>query len=309
MSVYIKETGVSTDYIDLTVRLKNFLILHGYNLEYYSDNIQGGNNYGKRLHFSKNSVFYNFALSLIGTVDNANPLQKEISANVSLSLNTSLSWYSNNPTPDIVRAEISSSCNYFFYVNDKNIIIIIKFGVGKYSMLSVGEADAYNNKKYIYQASTGTNYSSTTQSITQIPLFKTNKLAFFIDNNYYNENKNIMAINHFNNSGNFPNFSISTTGGNTGLVNKSDNIFNGTSILMPIKIYTRLTIPTVLAFYQPSFTFKNIFMINFKNHTAEQNLNLGTNSYDVFPFSKKEIPQIYSNTENYGMGIAIKVGE
>ena len=38
-------------------------------------------------------------------------------------------------------------------------------------------------------------------------------------------------------------------------------------------------------------------------------MEIGTNKYDIFPFLQKESPQIYSNAETFGMGIAIKTAE
>ena len=64
MTVYTKSTGTATDNVDLITKLRDFLISNGFTLELYADNIISSVNLGKRLHLSKNSVYYNFACSL-----------------------------------------------------------------------------------------------------------------------------------------------------------------------------------------------------------------------------------------------------
>lgn len=314
MTVYTKATGTSSDYIDLITKLRDFLLANGFLLEFYSDNIITGTNLGKRLHMSKNSVYYNFAISnnnstTGNSVSYSSNSISELGCNCSLSFNSGISWFSNNPEPDIPRAEYKSSASYWFYVNDKNIIIVLKYAPNKYTMVSLGEANSYTSAKIVYQ--TGTSTTSLTGSrLTGIPLFKRNKTGYFIDSTYYRESSGNTHVNHYNDTtSQIPFFSVSTNGFDRGFVNRSDNAFNGTSIIMPFIYYTRLDSPISTSKYYPTFTIDNLFAINFKNHTAEAEMELGTNKYDVFPFLQKESPQIYSSTENFGMGIAIKTAE
>lgn len=311
MTIYNKTAGVALDENELLTFLKDFLILNGYNLELFSDNITTGLGYnlGKRLHMSKNSVFYNFAASFNNSTVSDDPGYtsrsiSEIACNVSLTFNPAIDWFKNNPDNDVSRAEIKPSCNYFFYVNNKNIIIVIKYATNKYTFLSLGEADSYSSDIVNYQS--GTSDTKLVDRLRTRPLFLQNQTSMFIGSDYKNRNIN---VNHYNSlTDEFPNFNVDRTGSDRGLVNRSDNIFNGTSLLMPFVYYARLTFP-VSSRYTPIFTIKNLFAVNFKNMTPEQRLEIGTNKYDVFPFFQKEIPQIYSNDENFGMGIAIKVSE
>lgn len=315
MTIYTKTSGVALDENELLTFLKDFLILNGYNLELFSDNITTdlGYNLGKRLHMSKNSVFYNFASNLNNSTssNNSNYTSRsisEIACNTSLTFNSSIDWFKNNVNEEISRAEIKENCNYFFYVNDKNIIIVIKYATNKYTFLSIGESNSYSSNKIIFQTGTSTT-SFLTDRIKTVPLFSRSRTSYFINSTYYNFNNSRSSLNHYNTLSNeHANFNVDITNSNKGLVNRSDNIFNGTSLLMPFVYYARLTFP-VSSRYTPIFTIKNIFAVNFKNMTPEQNLEIGTNKYDVFPFFQKESPQIYSNDENFGMGIAIKVGE
>jgi hypothetical protein len=308
MTVYTKSTGIATDNVDLITKLRDFLVSNGFTLELYADNIISSVNLGKRLHLSKNSVYYNFACSINNSTVSNTPTWtsagiSELAGNCSLTFNSSLDWYVNNPEPDIAAAEIKTNSTYWFYVNDKNIIIVIKYAANKYTFLSLGEADSLTVDKIVYQSSSCQRTLSGGQ-LVKIPLFKTLKTGFFKGFVYNEESTGDGRVNHFNeNINGGPTFYINTSNDN-GIVNRSDNVFNGTSILMPIKYYIRSGSLTT-----PTFTFKKIFIVNFKNHTAEQNLNLGTNSYDVFPFYQKESPQVYTNTQSWGMGLAIKIAE
>ncbi len=313
MSVYIKSSGIATDNVDLITKLRDFLVSNGFVLELYGDNIINSVNLGKRLHLSKNSVFYNFACVLNNSTAVNQPTWtsagvSEIAGNCSLTLNTSNTWFSNNPDSSIARAEIKTNCSYWFYLNDKNLIIVIKYAANKYTFLSLGEAESLTVDKVVLQSSSCNNIL-TSGELNKVGLFIPLKTGYFINSTYYNENNSRIKVNHFNNNSEIPAFNISTSANDRALVNRSDNIFNGTSILMPIKYYTRITSPVSEAYYQPTFKFKNAFMINFKNHTAEQTLEIGTKQYDVFPFYQKESPQLYSNTQSWGMGLAIKIAE
>jgi len=308
MTIYIKNTGIASDNIDLIVKLKDFLIANGFNLELYSDNIIGSVNLGKRLHVSKNSVYYNFASSLnnSSTINNATWTStgiSELAGNCSLTFNSSADWYTNNPEPDIASAEIKVNSTYWFYLNDKNLIIVIKYASNKYTFLSMGEADSLTVDKVVYQSGSSERII-TSGELRKIPLFRRLKTGFFKGITYNKENSGNGYSNHFNESTHgFPSFFVNTSNDN-GATNRSDNTFNGTSILMPYKNYIRAS-----SLNTPTFTFKYLFIVNFKNHTAEQNLTVGTNSYDVFPFYQKESPQNYSNTQSWGMGLAIKISE
>lgn len=317
MTIYNKTAGVALDENELLNFLKDFLILNGYNLELFSDNIITGLGYnlGKRLHMSKNSVFYNFAASFNNSTVSDDPGYtsrsiSEIACNVSLTFNPAIDWFKNNPDNDVSRAEIKPSCNYFFYVNNKNIIIVIKYATNKYTFLSLGGADSYSSDIVNYQSGTSVSPPSLVDRLKTVPLFSRSRTSYFINSTYYDFNNSRSYLNHYNTlTDEFPNFTVDRTGSDRGLVNRSDNIFNGTSLLMPFVYYARLTSPVSSSRYTPIFTIKNIFAVNFKNMTPEQRLEIGTNKYDVFPFFQKESPQIYSNDENFGMGIAIKVSE
>lgn len=322
-----KSTGVYINSEELIFNLKTLAENNGFTVELYDDNIIDSVNRGKRLHLSKDGLFYNFvSVSDISPIKNSSDDAKYISNNISsLSCNISTGfnplndWFNNTGASsnntnnlsigNIRSCELNDNSKYWIYINDKSIVIISKFNATNYSMLVTGKLSSFNPLDNCFIVTGSSNTYNDFNSIDNIlenrtPFASVNTAnhSTFILNNV-NLDNNRLYENHYTSSGYYPIFTIDKITGK-GLINRSDNIFNGTSLLFPIEYYKRDSLNGNMS---PIASVDNIFIVNMKNHLPENEFNIGLNQYIVFPFNRKYSPHSYNNN-GFGLGIAIKVG-
>lgn len=327
-----QDSGICLNAEDLLLRLKTLTEANGFTVENYSDNIISGNTRGKRLHLSKSGKYYNFC-GVSGEAptndsgadaDYATYSLQSLSCNISTAFNLANNWYRNTGASSantdaqdqatIRSIQVANNSNYWIYVSSKAIVVITKFNSINYSILYAGELDCYSatDSLFITTASSETydNYYSTESILRNRRPFAsqnaTNQTSFILNSLNLDTTLTRLYENHYSSvtTNNYPKFTIDTSAG-TGLITRSDNTFNGTSLLFPIEYYKK---DTSTADMYPIGQVENVFIVNMKNHQPETIFNIGTNEYIVFPFNKKYSPHAYNN-EGYGLGIAIKIGE
>lgn len=319
-----KSIGVYINSEELIFNLKTLAENNGFTVELYDDNIIDSVNRGKRLHLSKDGLFYNFsAVENISPVKNSSDDSKYInnsisslSCNISTGFNPLNDWFKNTgasvynlPEQNIRSCELNNNSKYWIYINDKSITIISKFNATNYSMLFAGKLLSLNPLDNCFIV---TGSSNTYNNFNSIDNILKNRTPFASNNtsnhstiilNNVNLDEYGLYENHYTGSGDYPIFTINKTTGK-GLINRSDNIFNGTSLLFPIEYYKRDSLNGNMS---PIASVDNIFIVNMKNHLPENEFNIGLNQYIVFPFNRKYSPHSYNN-DGFGLGIAIKVG-
>jgi len=327
-----QDIGICLNAEDLLLRVKTLAEANGFTTELYDDNTISAVIRGKRLHLSKAGKYYNFAgVSLKAPLNDAgadtdyfnNNLQS-ISCNISTAFNPSNAWYRNTgasstnnevgDTAAIRSIQVADNCNYWILINDKSIIIVTKFNATNYSIMFAGELSNYSatDSIYIVTASSETydNFYSTEGILRNRRPFAsqntTNQTSFILNSNNLDTTLLRLWENHYSetSSDSYPKFTLNRTSG-TGMIARSDNVFNGTSLLFPIEYYKK---DSSTGDMQPISEVENVFIVNMKNHQAETIFNIGTNEYIVFPFNRKYSPHAYNN-EGFGLGIAVKIGE
>lgn len=329
-----QDIGICLNAEDLLLRVKTLAEVNGYTVLNYSDNIISTINRGKRLHLSKNGKFYNFAgVSLKapvadGSADtkySTNNLQS-ISCSVSTAFDVSKDWHRNTgsssagglsqDTSTIRSIQVADNSNYWIYINDKSIIIITKFNPTNYSIMFLGELFNYSltDSTHFVTASSETysNYYATESILRNRRPFASqntiNTTSMILNNINLDDSLIRLFENHYSETAtsSYPKFTMNRALA-TGMIARSDNVFNGTSLLFPIEYYKKDT-DGGTSNMQPIGEVNNVFIVNMKNHQPETSFNIGTNQYIIFPFNRKYSPQAYDN-EGFGLGIAIKVGE
>lgn len=329
MAVFtVTETGVTTNAEDLILKLKTFAENNGYTTNLYSDNTISSVIRGKRLHLQKNGKFYNF----VG-VSNKSPISASAGTDLSYSNNNlqgiystlstafsgSVDWFANtgSSTDTIRAARVSTNSNYRFYLNDKTLVIVIKYSTVNYSFMIFGESLPYASAdSHVVNTASGYEQikgSGVTDLINE-RLFRsvrssssTNTTSILNGTNLNLTSANILNdnINPNSTSNLYPAFNLpnNTTTSNDYFINRANNRFTGTSILFPIHFY-RL----VSTYYQPVGYMKDLYHVDFTYFTPEQTLTIGSNVFIVFPYNQKRNPVDYSLDGN-NMGLAIQIAE
>lgn len=326
-----QDSGICLNAEDLLLRVKTLAEVNGYTVLNYSDNIISAVTRGKRLHLSKNGKFYNFCGvslkspitdSTADTTYSTNNLQS-ISCNISTAFDVSKDWHRNTNASSIgssandaftIRSiQVATNINYWIYVNDKSIVIITKFNATNYGHMFAGELVNYSSTDslFIVTASSETygNYYATESILRNRRPFAsqntTNQTTFILNNVNLDLSSTRLYENHYSETSTdkYPKFTMDRASG-AGMIARSDNVFNGTSLLFPMEYYKK---DDTTSDMQPIAEVENIFIVNMKNHQAAATFNIGTNTYIVFPFNRKYSPHAYVN-EGFGLGIAIKTG-